>query len=156
MLFRSHPDDAVVEGHAAGLRDLPSINAFAAAGMASDHEGWFLEEVWEKLTHGLFVELRPHSLPDIIKGLIAKGLSDWSQIAFVTDDRSATDTLKLGATDYNMRLAIENGLAPEIAIQCVTINPARHMRLTPWMRSEERRVGKECLAVCRSRWSPYH
>ena len=23
-------------------------------------------------------------------------------------------------------------------------------------RSEERRVGKECLAVCRSRWSPYH
>ena len=23
-------------------------------------------------------------------------------------------------------------------------------------RSEERRVGKECLDVCRSRWSPYH
>ena len=23
-------------------------------------------------------------------------------------------------------------------------------------RSEERRVGKECYALCRSRWSPYH
>ena len=23
-------------------------------------------------------------------------------------------------------------------------------------RSEERRVGKECHVVCRSRWSPYH
>ena len=23
-------------------------------------------------------------------------------------------------------------------------------------RSEERRVGKECDALCRSRWSPYH
>ena len=23
-------------------------------------------------------------------------------------------------------------------------------------RSEERRVGKECCLVCRSRWSPYH
>ena len=23
-------------------------------------------------------------------------------------------------------------------------------------RSEERRVGKECCALCRSRWSPYH
>ena len=23
-------------------------------------------------------------------------------------------------------------------------------------RSEERRVGKECQSVCRSRWSPYH
>src|SRR3546814_15236209 len=24
------------------------------------------------------------------------------------------------------------------------------------MRSEERRVGKECVGTCRSRWSPYH
>ena len=24
------------------------------------------------------------------------------------------------------------------------------------IRSEERRVGKECLRLCRSRWSPYH
>ena len=27
---------------------------------------------------------------------------------------------------------------------------------TPGPRSEERRVGKECLTQCRSRWSPYH
>ena len=25
-----------------------------------------------------------------------------------------------------------------------------------YSRSEERRVGKECLRLCRSRWSPYH
>ena len=25
-----------------------------------------------------------------------------------------------------------------------------------FVRSEERRVGKECLRLCRSRWSPYH
>src|SRR3546814_6547274 len=29
---------------------------------------------------------------------------------------------------------------------------AAHARL----RSEERRVGKECVSTCRSRWSPYH
>src|SRR3546814_15408409 len=31
-------------------------------------------------------------------------------------------------------------------------------RLTtnPSWRSEERRVGKECVSTCRSRWSPYH
>src|SRR3546814_2690679 len=31
-------------------------------------------------------------------------------------------------------------------------------RLRPVMltRSEERRVGKECVSTCRSRWSPYH
>ena len=45
----------------------------------------------------------------------------------------------------------------------------RELTLVEWMifvfpfayaialsRSEERRVGKECLSVCRSRWSPYH
>src|SRR3546814_14726562 len=26
----------------------------------------------------------------------------------------------------------------------------------PQVRSEERRVGKECVSTCRSRWSPYH
>src|SRR3546814_14020370 len=26
----------------------------------------------------------------------------------------------------------------------------------PGRRSEERRVGKECVSTCRSRWSPYH
>src|SRR3546814_8898435 len=28
-------------------------------------------------------------------------------------------------------------------------------RIGSW-RSEERRVGKECVSTCRSRWSPYH
>src|SRR3546814_8593841 len=28
--------------------------------------------------------------------------------------------------------------------------------VNPDMRSEERRVGKECVSTCRSRWSPYH
>src|SRR3546814_7177904 len=34
-----------------------------------------------------------------------------------------------------------------------------HMTLRTFMnneRSEERRVGKECVSTCRSRWSPYH
>src|SRR3546814_5276662 len=28
--------------------------------------------------------------------------------------------------------------------------------MTTQTRSEERRVGKECVSTCRSRWSPYH
>ncbi len=125
----------VVEGHAAGLRDLANINAFAAAGLASDHEAWTAEEAWDKLRHGLFLEIRPHSMPDIVAGLLQRGLRDWGQVAFATDDRGASDTLRLGATDHNVRLAIDSGLPPETAIQCVTLNPARHMRLTPWVGS---------------------
>ena len=35
------------------------------------------------------------------------------------------------------------------------LDAPRHF-VTNGMRSEERRVGKECLLRCRSRWSPYH
>lgn len=125
----------VVEGHAAGIRDLAGINAFAAAGMASDHEAWTAEEAWDKLRHGLFVQIRVHTMPEIVAGLLERGLKDWSQLAATTDDRSATDTLRLGATDHNVRLAIASGLSPETAVQMATINPARHMRLTPWVGS---------------------
>src|SRR3546814_14190962 len=33
---------------------------------------------------------------------------------------------------------------------------ASNTRMSPCPRSEERRVGKECVSKCRSRWSPYH
>src|SRR3546814_14686954 len=33
---------------------------------------------------------------------------------------------------------------------------ALDLRCEGWRRSEERRVGKECVSKCRSRWSPYH
>lgn len=135
MIRATFEQRGVVEGHGAGLRDAASINAFAAAGLASDHEAWTPEEAWDKLTRGIFIEIRPHSMPDIIGGLLKRGLRDWSQVAFATDDRSASDTLKMGATDHNVRLAIESGLPAEIAYQCVSLNPARHMRLTPFVGS---------------------
>src|SRR3546814_8723525 len=45
-----------------------------------------------------------------------------------------------------------------IAAGCVGIHPicGRPALLPLGSRSEERRVGKECVSTCRSRWSPYH
>src|SRR3546814_10301185 len=41
-----------------------------------------------------------------------------------------------------------------------TVYAPASMRTRCWIRllprSEERRVGKECVSTCRSRWSPYH
>src|SRR3546814_12903869 len=34
--------------------------------------------------------------------------------------------------------------------------PRVQQRAARASRSEERRVGKECVSTCRSRWSPYH
>ena len=45
------------------------------------------------------------------------------------------------------------GKTPEVARMQVEV-PGKVVILP--RRSEERRVGKECLRLCRSRWSPYH
>ena len=45
-------------------------------------------------------------------------------------------------------------LAVREAAECAA--RAMMSQLTGHGRSEERRVGKECVSTCRSRWSPYH
>src|SRR3546814_15509059 len=47
------------------------------------------------------------------------------------------------------------GVMPERPVAEVRYDRLRFVE--PLMeRSEERRVGKECVSTCRSRWSPYH
>ena len=41
-------------------------------------------------------------------------------------------------------------------VTAVLIPTIRRFAHENQQRSEERRVGKECLRLCRSRWSPYH
>src|SRR3546814_17173773 len=43
--------------------------------------------------------------------------------------------------------------APE---KVIAVQRERLARAIEQIRSEERRVGKECVRTCRSRWSPYH
>ena len=38
----------------------------------------------------------------------------------------------------------------------VKIEDLEQYAVSRLVRSEERRVGKECASMCRSRWSPYH
>ena len=39
---------------------------------------------------------------------------------------------------------------------CKAVPEIKMMAAKKVVRSEERRVGKECPSLCRSRWSPYH
>ena len=43
-----------------------------------------------------------------------------------------------------------------VAYPCMRCGCPMYAGAVPGNRSEERRVGKECLRLCRSRWSPYH
>src|SRR3546814_15528235 len=55
-----------------------------------------------------------------------------------------------------------HGIGPVAApgARDAALGAGRHVELHDpgigWIRSEERRVGKECVSTCRSRWSPYH
>ena len=48
------------------------------------------------------------------------------------------------------------GLPPEERVAWAACHPLPQALQGRPVRSEERRVGKECLRLCRSRWSPYH
>src|SRR3546814_20596771 len=53
--------------------------------------------------------------------------------------------------EETMRIFPENGDQSRIKNRAAGAVP-----LPATARSEERRVGKECVSTCRSRWSPYH
>src|SRR3546814_10987775 len=70
-------------------------------------------------------------------------------IGFALDAVTSFSTLPLRMTTYLGLMAGATGLA---TLSWVLVS----YLLGNVMRSEERRVGKECVSPCRSRWSPYH
>src|SRR3546814_8916014 len=58
---------------------------------------------------------------------------------------------------YNQDFANENGAITREIMQTSGYKAAfPGTTFQKGSRSEERRVGKECVSTCRSRWSPYH
>lgn len=119
----------IVEGHGSGLIKPDEINAFAAAGLSSDHEARLPQEGLDKLRRGVFIEARVDLMRTLFPFLIEHGLQDWSNVSVTTDDRDVHATLQLGSMDYNIRTAIESGVPVEIAYQLGSYNTARHYHL---------------------------
>ncbi|MEM9314180.1 MAG: adenine deaminase C-terminal domain-containing protein [Pseudomonadota bacterium] len=129
MIQATRDHRGVVEGHGAGLVEAGEINAFAAAGLSSDHEARLPEEALEKLRRGVFLEVRVDLARDLFPYLIKQGISDWSNISVTTDDRDVHTTTQLGSMDYNIRNAIRAGVEPRIAYQMGSFNTARHFHI---------------------------
>src|SRR3546814_13268009 len=94
-------------------------------------------------------------------------ISDWSSDVCSSDltkkvDVAVFQTVKAakatGAkfrTGFNAIFTVKNGGVGYGKISA-RISPALKRAVENIRRSEERRVGKECVSKCRSRWSPYH
>src|SRR3546814_18219502 len=76
---------------------------------------------------------------------------DWRQLDELWD-KLAEEIAELQQATGEGPARIEDELGD---VLFMAVNLARHLGVDA-DRSEERRVGKECVSTCRSRWSPYH
>src|SRR3546814_3708669 len=94
--------------------------------------------VWRDISF-FFSSRRRHTRCALVTGVQTCALPILIQIA-----RDA----KVPAEIYHLK-AMGQHLMPQLEQVIALIEQARRDR-------EERRVGKECVSTCRSRWSPYH
>ena len=118
-----------VDGHAPGVTGR-ALDAYAAAGIRSDHEATTWEEALEKRRRGLWVLLREASnarnLLDLLELVRRFGPE---HCAFCTDDREPDMLVREGHIDAMCRAAVGAGIAPEDALLMATLHPARCHRL---------------------------
>ncbi len=118
-----------IDGHAPGLRG-KNLNAYALAGVRSDHESTTIEEAREKLRLGLHILLREGSTERNLEPLLPLlNAHNTANCSYATDDKLAGDLVSEGHIDHAIRKSIAHGLSPITALQIATINTARHYRL---------------------------
>ena len=79
--------------------------------------------------------------------------------ATIDADKIEGEIQKVIAATGGSNFGLNFHMFQENAAQCVDLAIQYRLRAVSYgrgPRSEERRVGKECLTQCRSRWSPYH
>jgi adenine deaminase len=114
-----------VDGHAPGVTGAP-LDAYAAAGIRSDHESTAWEEALEKRRRGLWVLLREASNARNLSALLELVRRHGPEYcAFCTDDREPDMLLREGHIDSMCRAAVGEGVAPEDVLVMATLHPAR-------------------------------
>jgi adenine deaminase len=118
-----------VDGHAPGLLG-KALDAYAAAGIRSDHEALTAEEGRERLRDGMWLLIREASMARNLHALLPLVREfGTNRIAFCTDDRDPEDIAENGHINGMVREAVAAGIAPEDAVVLATINPASWHRL---------------------------
>ncbi|EEO9481919.1 adenine deaminase [Listeria monocytogenes] len=113
-----------IDGHGAGLTSA-DLNNYLAVGIRTDHESTTAKEATDRLRAGMFVMLREGTVGrDLLKTIPAVSEKNSHRFCFCTDDKLINDLITEGSINYNIKLAIKNGIDPITAIQMATINAA--------------------------------
>ncbi|HUN80462.1 MAG TPA: adenine deaminase [Phycisphaerae bacterium] len=107
----------VIDGHAPSVTG-QALTAYAAAGIASDHECIRPEEAVEKLRRGFSIMIREGSQTRNLEALlpvVTPATAD--RFMFCTDDKDVRDLLAEGQIDHMIRKAISLGMDPVLAVK---------------------------------------
>jgi adenine deaminase len=108
------------------------LQAYAAAGIDSDHETVRREDALAKLRAGMWVQFREgsawHDVAELVKVVTEDGV-DPRHALLCTDDVHPETLVTVGHLNHVARTAIEAGLDPLVAIQLATVNAAEYFGL---------------------------
>ena len=128
-LFDAISYNSIIDGHGAGL-DTHAVNVYSTANIKTDHECCNYEQLQDRVRRGIYVLMREGTVAKNLKDLL-KGASIFNsrRLCLCTDDKHIDDLDKNGSIDTSIKMCIDGGLAPEIAIQMATLNAAECYKL---------------------------
>ncbi len=113
-----------IDGHLAGL-SAGFVNVYRAAGVLTDHEVTTPEEALERVRRGMYVMLREGSAAKNTRHVLpAVNEKNVRRFFFCTDDKHLDELVDEGSINYQVKLAIQEGLDPFLAYQMGSLNAA--------------------------------
>ncbi|MBS9337151.1 adenine deaminase [Fructobacillus parabroussonetiae] len=114
-----------VDGHGAGLGP-EQLALYRAFGIDTDHEATNVQEALDRVSAGMNVFVREGTVErDELALLPAVNAPNQAHFSFATDDKSAKDIQEEGSINFNVALAIQNGLSAEQAYTMASLNAAK-------------------------------
>ncbi len=120
ILAKNH--GKIVDGHSPNLFG-KALNAYACAGIDTDHECSTLEEMEDRLERGIYVQLRQGSACHNLGALIP-GINEFNfrRCLLCSDDRQPKTIFEDGHLEYHLKTLVNAGISPVMAIAMATVN----------------------------------
>ena len=120
VLAKNH--GKIVDGHSPNLSG-KALNAYACAGIDTDHECSTLEEMEDRLERGIYVQLRQGSACHNLGALIP-GINEFNfrRCLLCSDDRQPKTIFEDGHLEYHLKTLVNAGISPVMALAMATVN----------------------------------
>ncbi len=119
----------IIDGHSPAVTGA-ELNAYSAAGVKTDHECSTTKEMVERLQRGMYVQLRDGSACHDLQYLIpAITPYNYRRCLLCSDDRQPKTILEEGHIDNHLRMLVNAGIDPVMAVCMATLNAAECYKL---------------------------